>query len=236
MHHFVTAGGIVAWALDALGSIAAAVLAMWLFLPVAAIIGTLYFERIARAVEQVYYPSLPPAQPAPLLDQLGASLGVGLRVLGLNLLALLLTLLLPGIGLPIGWAVASWAMGRGLFVAVAMRRLNRSRHRGAVSLRPTDRPRARRRHGRSSVFSAAEFADPGGRHRGDGACAGSCADRAGRISAKLNFAIRRLRVCQIAGRNGGAGLHASRHRSGDRGTGGSTLQVATPLRPRRSLR
>jgi len=126
VHHFVTAGGIVAWALDALGSIAAAVLAMWLFLPVAAIIGTLYFERIARVVEQVYYPSLPPAQPAPLLDQLGASLGVGLRVLGLNLLALLLTLFLPGIGLPIGWAVASWAMGRGLFVAVAMRRLSRS--------------------------------------------------------------------------------------------------------------
>jgi uncharacterized protein involved in cysteine biosynthesis len=43
----------------------------------------------------------------------------------LNLLALLLTLILPGIGLPIGWAVASWAMGRGMFVAVAMRRLSR---------------------------------------------------------------------------------------------------------------
>jgi CysZ protein len=125
VHHFVTAGGIVAWALDALGSIAAAILAMWLFLPVAAIIGTLYFERIAHAVERVYYPSLPPAQPAPLLEQLTVSLGVGLRVLGLNLLALLLTLFLPGIGLPIGWAIASWAMGRGLFVAVAMRRLNR---------------------------------------------------------------------------------------------------------------
>ena len=125
VHHFLTSGGILGWALDALGSIAAAVLAMWLFLPVAAIIGTLYFERIARAVERVYYPTLPPAQPAPLLDQLGASLGVGLRVFGLNLLALLLTLFLPGIGLPIGWAVASWAMGRGLFLAVAMRRLNR---------------------------------------------------------------------------------------------------------------
>jgi CysZ protein len=125
VHHFITAGGIVAWALDALGSIAAAVLAMWLFLPVAAIIGTLYFERIARAVERVYYPTLPSAQPAPVMDQLSASLGVGLRVLGLNLLALLLTILLPGIGLPIGWAIASWAMGRGLFVAVAMRRLSR---------------------------------------------------------------------------------------------------------------
>ena len=125
VHHFVAAGGLLAWALDALGSIAAAVLAMWLFLPVAATIGTLYFERIARAVERRFYPMLPPAQPAPVLDQLLVGIGVGLRVLGLTVLALLLTLFLPGIGLPIGWAVASWAMGRGLFVAVAMRRLNR---------------------------------------------------------------------------------------------------------------
>src|ERR1019366_2181964 len=77
VHHFVTAGGILAWALDALGSIAAAVLAMWLFLPVAATIGTLYFERIARAVERRFYPSLPPAQPAPVLDQLLIGPGVG---------------------------------------------------------------------------------------------------------------------------------------------------------------
>ena len=125
VHHLVTTGGILAWALDALGSIAAAVLAMWLFLPVAAVIGTLYFERIARAVERFYYPAMPPAQPAPIPQQVGASVALGLRVLGLNVLALLLTLFLPGIGLPIGWAVASWAMGRGVFVAVAMRRLNR---------------------------------------------------------------------------------------------------------------
>jgi CysZ protein len=125
VHHFVTAGGILAWALDALGSIAAAVLAMWLFLPVAAIIGTLYFERIARAVERRFYPALPPAQPAPVSQQLWDGIAIGLRVLGLNVLALLLTVFLPGIGLPIGWAIASWAIGRGLFVAVAMRRLNR---------------------------------------------------------------------------------------------------------------
>ena len=125
VHHFAAGHGLLAWALDALGSIAAAVLAMWLFLPVAATIGTLYFERIARAVERHFYPSMPPAQPAPILDQLRVGIGVGLRVFALNLLALLLTLILPGIGLPIGWAVASWAMGRGMFVAVAMRRLNR---------------------------------------------------------------------------------------------------------------
>ena len=60
-----------------------------------------------------------------VLDQVWFSIALGLRVLGLNILALLLTVFLPGLGLPIGWAVASWAMGRGLFLAVAMRRLNR---------------------------------------------------------------------------------------------------------------
>jgi uncharacterized protein involved in cysteine biosynthesis len=125
VHHFASGHGILVWALDALGSVAAAVLAMWLFLPVAATIGSLYFERIARAVERRFYPALPPARPAPMLDQLYVSVAVGLRVLALNILALLLTLFIPGIGLPIGWAVASWAIGRGLFIAVAMRRMNR---------------------------------------------------------------------------------------------------------------
>ena len=125
VHHFAAGHGLLAWALDALGSIASAVLAMWLFLPVAATIGTLYFERIARAVERRYYPSMPPPQPAAVMAQVWAGVALGLRVLGLNVLALLLTLIVPGIGLPIGWAIASWAMGRGLFVAVAMRRLNR---------------------------------------------------------------------------------------------------------------
>ena len=125
VHHLASGHGVVVWLLDALGSVAAALLAMWLFLPVAATIGTLYFERIARAVERHFYPAMPPAQPAPLLDQVRVGVGVGLRVFALNLLALLLTLILPGIGLPIGWAIASWAIGRGLFIAVAMRRLNR---------------------------------------------------------------------------------------------------------------
>jgi CysZ protein len=125
-HHFATGHGLLPWVLDALGSVAAALLAMWLFLPVAAMIGSFYFERIARAVERHFYPDLPPARAAPVMEQIRLSVGVGLRVFGLNVLALLLTVILPGIGLPIGWIIASWAMGRGMFVAVATRRLNRA--------------------------------------------------------------------------------------------------------------
>lgn len=137
VHQLSGAHGLLAWALDALGSIAASLLAMWLFVPAAATIGTLYFERIARAVEARYYPGLAPAAPAPLIDQLWVSLAVGFRVFALNILALLLTLVLPGIGLPLGWAIAGWALGRGLFMAVAMRRLDR---RDAEALYQATRP------------------------------------------------------------------------------------------------
>ena len=125
VHHLLALHGYWAWLVDALGSIASAVLAMWLFLPVAATIGSLYFERIARAVERVYYPGLPPPHAAPVTQQIRDSLAVGLRVLGLNVVALILTLFIPVLGLPLGWAVASWAMGRGLFFAAAMRRMAR---------------------------------------------------------------------------------------------------------------
>jgi CysZ protein len=46
-------------------------------------------------------------------------------VLLLNIVALLLAFLIPGIGLVLGWMIAAYAIGRGLFVAVAMRRMPR---------------------------------------------------------------------------------------------------------------
>lgn len=125
IHHALSAHGALAWAADLLGTLGAVLLAVWLFLPVAALIATLYIERIARAVERRYYPSLPPAQGASVGGQIADGLGLGLRLLLLNLLALVLALLLPGIGLVLGWAIAGFAIGRGLFVAVAMRRMPR---------------------------------------------------------------------------------------------------------------
>jgi len=105
--------------------VGASLLALWLFLPVAAIIGTLYIERIARAVERRYYPALPPAHGAPVVSQLFDALNVGLRILLLNLLALIAALILPGIGLVLAWLIGGYAIGRGLFAAVAMRRMPR---------------------------------------------------------------------------------------------------------------
>ena len=126
LHHLLVLHGWLAWAVDIIGSFGAALLAFWLFLPVAAGIGTLYFDRIASAVEHRYYPWLPPPQSASVLDQTWGSIAVAVKVLGLNVAALILTLMIPGVGLILGWVIAAYAIGRGLFVAVAMRRMPRA--------------------------------------------------------------------------------------------------------------
>lgn len=118
--------GWLAWLAGLFGGVAAALLAFFLFLPVAAVIGTLFLETIAGAVERRWYPDLPPAIGASILAQTWDGVAVGLKILGLSLIALILALLLPGIGLILAWAINAYAIGRGLFVAVAMRRMPRA--------------------------------------------------------------------------------------------------------------
>ena len=78
---------------------------------------------------------------AALPAQLWDGVVVGALVLVMSGLSLLLALLLPGLGFVLGWAITAWAVGRGLFVAVAMRRMTRpeanalyGRHRWLVLL------------------------------------------------------------------------------------------------------
>lgn len=123
--HLLAGHVVWGWLAGVLSGLGAVLLAFWLFLPVAAGLGTLYLERIARAVERRFYPALAPAHGAPLAVQAWDGISVGLRILLLNLLALVLAVLIPGLGLVIAWAIGAYAIGRGLFVAVAMRRMSR---------------------------------------------------------------------------------------------------------------
>jgi len=126
VHKLLGLHGLLAWGADIISAVGASLLALWLFLPIAAGIGTLYFDRIALAVERRFYPWLPPPDGASLVEQTWDGVAVACRVLALNVVALLLTVLLPGVGLILGWLIASYAIGRGLFVAVAMRRMPRA--------------------------------------------------------------------------------------------------------------
>ena len=126
VHRVLELHGWLAWAADAFGSILASLLALWLFLPVAAAIGTMYLERIAGCVERRFYPWLPPPSAgATLLEQVWDSTALALKLLALNFIALIIAFLLPGIGLFLGWIISAYGIGRGLFVTIAMRRMSR---------------------------------------------------------------------------------------------------------------
>jgi uncharacterized protein involved in cysteine biosynthesis len=137
VHRALALHGWVAWVADVLGSVGAWLLGLWLFLPLAAGIATLFIDRVARAVERRYYPMLPPAPGASLLAELVDGLALVWRILLLNLLALVLALVLPGIGLLLAWAIGAYAIGRGLFMTVALRRFDR---RSAERLYAANRP------------------------------------------------------------------------------------------------
>ncbi len=117
--------GWLAWLGPVFGVVFGVFAALFLFSPVAALVASLFVDRIAAAVEARHYPWLPPLQPAPLTQQLWDGLALGARVLAMQVLAVLLALLLPGLGFALGLVIGAWAIGRGLFVGVAMRRMQR---------------------------------------------------------------------------------------------------------------
>ncbi len=125
-HALLPDQGWLGWLAGAAGAVGTLILSLWLFLPLATVIASLFVERIAAAVEARYYPGLPPGRPASLLSQTRDAATLGLRVLAMQAVALLATLVPPHVtGLAIGWLIASWAVGRGLFVPVAMLRMDR---------------------------------------------------------------------------------------------------------------
>lgn len=119
--------GWVAWLA---GSAGAGLLAMWLFVPLAMLIASLFMERIAAAVDHRWYRLPPPDGGAPAAAQAWDGVVLGVQVLLLQLVALALALLLPGVGVLLGFLVAGWGIGRGLFVGVAMRRMGRRAAQG----------------------------------------------------------------------------------------------------------
>lgn len=122
---WVEQGGWLGWFVGALGGLAVLLLAVWLYVPVALLIATLYIDRVAGAVERRFYPGLPAPVGAPLVEQGWDGVILALQVLALQVATLIAAVLLPGIGLVLGYAVTGWAIGRGLFVGVAMRRMPR---------------------------------------------------------------------------------------------------------------
>ena len=140
------------------------VLSVFLMVPVASAITSLFLEDVAQAVEDEHYPRLPEAQGLPFADALRDTINFLGVIVAANLLALLLYVLLPVANILIFWALNGFLLG--IF------------HFGRrPPCWPTARkriaPRSRRRNlgrrnlnGDAAVYSTAEPGDPdfGGCH------------------------------------------------------------------------
>lgn len=129
------------WLVDLLGGLAVLILSWLLFPAIVTLIMGFYLERVAAAVEALDYPG----RGSPRRQPLGEMLAVMLRLTGLtlvlNILALPIYLLVPGINLVLFLVLNGYLLGRGYFEVVALRRLDmgaarrvRSRFAGRIFL------------------------------------------------------------------------------------------------------
>ena len=120
--------GPVTWIGDLLswGSLGVMILlSVFLMVPVASAITSLFLDDVAEAVEDKHYPDLPTMP--------GVSFGEGLRdtvnflgvLIGANLLALIIYAMLPFAALFIFYALNGFLLGREYFQLAAMRRIGR---------------------------------------------------------------------------------------------------------------
>lgn len=120
--------GEVTW-LDDLFSWGAAFLllflSVFLMVPVASAITSMFLDDVADAVEAEHYAHLPPANRVPFGDALRDTVNFMGVLIGVNLLALLLYVLFAPLAPVIFWTVNGFLLGREYFTLVAIRRVGR---------------------------------------------------------------------------------------------------------------
>jgi len=108
------------------------VLSVFLMVPVASAITSMFLDEVAQAVEDKHYPSLPAVPRIPFGDALMDTLSfLGVLIVA-NLLALTLYAIFTPFAPFIFWAMNGFLLGREYFTLAAMRRLGRE---GARKLR-----------------------------------------------------------------------------------------------------
>lgn len=120
--------GTVTWVDDILsiGSVfVMLILSVFLMVPVASAITSMFLEDVAQAVEDRHYAHLPPAQRVPFADALRDTINfLGVLVIA-NVLALVLYIMFAPVALFIFWGLNGFLLGREYFTMAAMRRVGR---------------------------------------------------------------------------------------------------------------
>jgi CysZ protein len=121
--------GEVTW-LDDLFSWGAGLLLMglsvFLMIPVASAITSLFLDDVADAVEAEHYPHLPPANQVSLGDALRDTVNFMGELIGVNIIALVFYILFAPLAPLIFWAVNGFLLGREYFTLAAIRRVGRA--------------------------------------------------------------------------------------------------------------
>jgi CysZ protein len=120
--------GEVTWLNDLVGwgsAVALAVLSVFLMVPVASAITSMFLDTVAQAVEDEHYPRLGPAENVPLLDALRDTFSfLGVLILA-NIFALVLYVLFAPAAPLIFWGLNGFLLGREYFTLAAIRRVGR---------------------------------------------------------------------------------------------------------------
>lgn len=124
--------GPVTWVNDLLSWTSLAlmmVLSVFLMVPVASTITSMFLDEVAQAVEDRHYPGLPPVPGVSLGDALRDTLNFLGVLIGANILALVLYVIFAPMTVFIFWALNGFLLGREYFTLAAMRRVGRDNAR-----------------------------------------------------------------------------------------------------------
>lgn len=117
------------------------VLSVFLMVPVASAITSLFLDEVAQAVEDRHYPNLPTVPGIPFGDALIDTINFLGVLIGANILAIIFYIFFPPLAIFIFWGLNGFLLGREYFTLAAMRRLGRdgakklrARHTGTIWL------------------------------------------------------------------------------------------------------
>ena len=101
-------------------------LSIFLMIPVASAITSMFLDDVAAAVEHKYYPHLPEAQRVPIYDAIRDTLNFLGILFGANIAAFVLYVFFPFAAVFIFWGLNGFLLGREYFTLAAMRRVGRT--------------------------------------------------------------------------------------------------------------
>ncbi|MFW8635248.1 EI24 domain-containing protein [Cribrihabitans pelagius] len=134
--------GEVTWLDDLLSAgsvLVMLLLSVFLMVPVASAITSMFLDQVAQAVEDKHYPALPPAASVPVWEAIKDTVNFLGVLIGANILALIFYLMFPPAAPFIFWGLNGFLLGREYFTVAAARRIGtaeakrmRRRHAGAI--------------------------------------------------------------------------------------------------------